>query len=169
MTSRKLLAVFALLTVFAMVLSACGPAATPAPQAAAPTQAPAPTAAPAPTEAPAPTAAPAPTEAPSRRKPPAPAAAASQTMTATDTKYEAVSCDYGGEIKSIEAVDDMTVKFTLCAPDVAFLSKVAFSAFGIHPAAQLKARLGTQRTAGQTHRHRPVRCWTSGSRATASS
>jgi peptide/nickel transport system substrate-binding protein len=143
MTSRKLLAVFALLTVFAMVLSACGPAATPAPQAAAPTQASAPTAAPAPTEAPAPTAAPAPTEAPKPTEAPAPAAAASQTMTATDTKYEAVSCDYGGEFKSIEAVDDSTVKFTLCAPDVAFPSKAAFSAFGIHSAAQLKATAGT--------------------------
>jgi peptide/nickel transport system substrate-binding protein len=143
MTSRKLLAVFALLTVFAMVLSACGPAATPAPQAAAPTQAPAPTAAPAPTEAPAPTAAPAPTEAPKPTEAPAPAAAASQTMTATDTKYEAVSCDYGGEFKSIEAVDDSTVKFTLCAPDVAFPSKAAFSAFAIHSAKQLKETAGT--------------------------
>jgi peptide/nickel transport system substrate-binding protein len=124
------------LTVLAMVLSACGPAAAPAPQAAAPTQAPAPTAAPAPTEAPKPTEAPAPTAAPV-------AAAASQTKTATDTLYEAVSCDYGGEIKSIEAVDDSTVKFTLCAPDVAFPSKAAFSAFAIHSAAQLKADAGT--------------------------
>jgi peptide/nickel transport system substrate-binding protein len=144
MTSRKLLAVFALLTVFAMVLSACGPAATPAPQAAAPTVAPAPTAAPAPTEAPkpteAPTAAPAPTEAPTAA--PA-AAAASQTKTATDILYEAVSCDYGGEFKSIEAVDDSTVKFTLCAPDVAFPSKAAFSAFAIHSAKQLKETAGT--------------------------
>jgi peptide/nickel transport system substrate-binding protein len=146
MTSRKLLTVFALLTMFAMVLSACGPAATPAPQAAAPTKAPAPTAAPAPTEAPAPTAAPAPTEAPKPTEAPtaAPAAAAaSQTKTATDTLYEAVSCDYGGEIKSIEAVDDSTVKFTLCAPDVAFPSKAAFSAFAIHSAAQLKETAGT--------------------------
>ena len=54
-----------------------------------------------------------------------------------------MSCDYGGEIKSIEAVDDSTVKFTLCAPDVAFPSKAAFSAFAIHSAAQLKATAGT--------------------------
>jgi peptide/nickel transport system substrate-binding protein len=142
MTSKRLLTVFALLAVFAMVLSACGPAATPAPQAAPPTEAPKPTEAPAPTEAPKPTEAPQPTEAPKPTEAP-PAAAASQTMTATDTKYEAVSCDYGGEIKSIEAVDDSTVKFTLCFPDVAFPSKAAFSAFGIHPAAQLKETAGT--------------------------
>lgn len=46
-------------------------------------------------------------------------------------KQEAESCDYGGEFKSIEAVDRYTVKFTLCYPDPAFLSKVAFIAFGI--------------------------------------
>jgi ABC-type transport system substrate-binding protein len=39
------------------------------------------------------------------------------------------SCDYGGEFKSIEAVDSLTVKMTLCNPDPAFPSKVAFSAF----------------------------------------
>ena len=38
-----------------------------------------------------------------------------QTASATDTKYAAVDCKYGGELKSIEAVDDNTVKFTLCA------------------------------------------------------
>jgi ABC-type transport system substrate-binding protein len=46
-------------------------------------------------------------------------------------KVEADSCDYGGEFKSIEAVDQFTVKMTLCNPDPAFLSKVAFAAFAI--------------------------------------
>lgn len=46
-------------------------------------------------------------------------------------KVEAPSCDYGGEIKSIEAVDEFTVKFTLCFSDPAFASKVAFSVFSI--------------------------------------
>jgi ABC-type transport system substrate-binding protein len=46
------------------------------------------------------------------------------SMTAPD-------CTYGGEFKSIEAVDAKTVKFTLCASDPAFPSKVAFSVFGI--------------------------------------
>ena len=43
----------------------------------------------------------------------------------------APSCDYGGEFSSIAAVDPGTVKFTLCYPDPAFPSKVAFSVFSI--------------------------------------
>jgi len=43
----------------------------------------------------------------------------------------APDCEYGGEFKSIEAVDAGTVKFTLCYPDPAFPSKVAFSVFSI--------------------------------------
>ncbi|MEP7379117.1 MAG: ABC transporter substrate-binding protein [Chloroflexota bacterium] len=39
---------------------------------------------------------------------------------------------YSGTVKSITATDDHTVVFTLCAGDVAFLSKVAFSVFGIN-------------------------------------
>lgn len=41
---------------------------------------------------------------------------------------------YTGQLKSIEAVDDMTVRFELCNPDPAFLSKIAFSAFAIDDA-----------------------------------
>ena len=44
---------------------------------------------------------------------------------------KAASCDYGGEFAGIEAVDAMTVKFSLCYPDPAFPSKVAFSVFSI--------------------------------------
>ena len=43
----------------------------------------------------------------------------------------APSCDYGGEFSAIAAVDPGTVKFTLCYPDPAFPSKVAFSVFSI--------------------------------------
>lgn len=43
----------------------------------------------------------------------------------------APSCDYGGEFLSIAAADPMTVKFSLCHPDPAFPSKVAFSVFSI--------------------------------------
>lgn len=43
----------------------------------------------------------------------------------------APSCDYGGEFASIAAVDAKTVKFSLCYPDPAFPSKVAFSVFSI--------------------------------------
>ena len=38
---------------------------------------------------------------------------------------------YSGEFKKISATGRLTVEFQLCTPDVAFLSKVAFSAFGI--------------------------------------
>lgn len=54
----------------------------------------------------------------------------------------AESCDYGGELQSIEAVDTLTVKFTLCYPDPALPSKVAFSAFAIHSADQLNSTNG---------------------------
>ncbi len=94
--------VMAMLVIASMALSACGTAATQAPA-----QPQAPTAAPAPTEAP--TAAP---------------AFQGLSKSATD-------CSYGGEFKSIEAVDANTVKFTLCYPDPALLSKVAFSVFSI--------------------------------------
>jgi ABC-type transport system substrate-binding protein len=52
-------------------------------------------------------------------------------------------CEYGGLIKSIEAVDDLTVKFTLCRPDVAFPSKVAFTPFSIIPSEYLESTGGT--------------------------
>lgn len=54
----------------------------------------------------------------------------------------AESCDYGGLFKSIEAVDEMTVKFTLCQPDPAFPAKVAFSSFAINDAEYLQATGG---------------------------
>ncbi len=57
--------------------------------------------------------------------------------------YAADSCDYGGGILSIEALDELTVKFTLCVPDPAFPSKVAFSAFGIQSADYLVETGGT--------------------------
>ncbi|CAN5377903.1 hypothetical protein BH10CHL1_BH10CHL1_09140 [soil metagenome] len=53
-------------------------------------------------------------------------------------KVAADNCDYGGEFKSIEAVDAMTVKMTLCFPDPAFPSKVAFSSNGINDADYLE-------------------------------
>src|SRR5689334_13393521 len=50
----------------------------------------------------------------------------------------AKDCSYGGEFKSIAAVDPMTVKFTLCNPDAAFLSKIAFQTFSVTPASYLQ-------------------------------
>ncbi len=48
-------------------------------------------------------------------------------------KLDSGGCDYGGKIASIEAVDELTVVFTLCSPDPAFLAKIAFTPFGIQP------------------------------------
>lgn len=54
----------------------------------------------------------------------------------------AENCDYGGNILSIEAVDELTVQFTLCSPDPALPSKVAFAALNIHPSEYLEATGG---------------------------
>jgi len=57
-------------------------------------------------------------------------------------KVEAPNCDYGGTIKSIEAVDELTFKITLCSPDPALPSKVAFTAFNIQDKGYLEANNG---------------------------
>ncbi|MDZ7844303.1 MAG: ABC transporter substrate-binding protein [Anaerolineales bacterium] len=45
----------------------------------------------------------------------------------------AESCDYGGKVLSVEAVDDYTVVFSLCKPDPAFIAKMAFNVFAVQP------------------------------------
>jgi ABC-type transport system substrate-binding protein len=47
--------------------------------------------------------------------------------------FGAESCDYGGKVLSVEALDELTVRFNLCRPDPAFLAKVAFVPFAIYP------------------------------------
>ncbi|MBE0688604.1 MAG: peptide ABC transporter substrate-binding protein [Anaerolineae bacterium] len=54
----------------------------------------------------------------------------------------AESCDYGGAFQTMEAVDELTVRFVLCYPDPALPSKVAFSALHIQPAEHLEATGG---------------------------
>ncbi len=39
---------------------------------------------------------------------------------------------YAGQMGSIKAIDAKTIEFTLCAPDAAFLSKVAFTSLAIN-------------------------------------
>jgi ABC-type transport system substrate-binding protein len=56
---------------------------------------------------------------------------------------DAGSCDYGGKVLSIEAVDELTVVFNLCSPDPAFEAKVAFTPFGIQPKEWIDANGGT--------------------------
>jgi ABC-type transport system substrate-binding protein len=53
------------------------------------------------------------------------------------------SCDYGGKIQSIEAVDELTVQFTMCKPDPAFPAKAAFTPFGIQPSEWIAETGGT--------------------------
>jgi ABC-type transport system substrate-binding protein len=58
---------------------------------------------------------------------PAPAAFEPMSLVAPD-------CEYGGKVKSVEAIDELTVKFTMCKPDPAFFAKIAFVPFAIQPA-----------------------------------
>jgi peptide/nickel transport system substrate-binding protein len=125
MKHNKLYILVAILVLFSMVLAACATQATPTEvvSEAPPTEVPV-----VPTEVP-PTEVP-PTEVPTEAPP-----------------YEGLSlmapdCTYGGEFSSMEAVDELTVKFTLCYPDPAFLSKIAFSAFAIHSSDQIVATGG---------------------------
>lgn len=115
---RNLYVLLSLLVLASVVLAACG--GTPATEAPAATE-----------EAPA-TAAPAATDAP----------AATQASAYEGMMVEAPDCEYGGEVKSIEAVDEFTVKFTLCVPDPAFPSKIAFTSFAIQPSEHLEATEG---------------------------
>src|SRR5579859_524372 len=128
-----------------ILVGACAPAATPT---AAPTDTPAPVA----TQAPA-TVAPttAPTSAPATAAPTTAAATVAPTTAATAAptsapfaplSFSAPDCKYGGEFKSMEAVDANTVKFTLCYPDPAFLSKAAFGTLNIQSKAFLDANGG---------------------------
>jgi len=56
-----------------------------------------------------------------------------------DGPAECGSDTNASNISEIRAEDENTVVFTLCSPDVAFLAKVAFSAFGIDDSAYLEA------------------------------
>ncbi len=44
----------------------------------------------------------------------------------------APDCNYGGTFQAIEALDAYTVRFRLCRPDVAFLSKIAFPSLAVY-------------------------------------
>ena len=57
-------------------------------------------------------------------------------------RVEAPSCDYGGILKSIEAVDPYTVVFTTCVPDPSFPAKAAFSSFQIYPSEYVESTGG---------------------------
>ncbi len=134
MSKHRTWALLAGLILVALMVAACGGAAAPT-AAPAPTEAPVaePTAVP-PTPEPEPTAAPEPTATPE----PEPTEAPMELMSAA-----AADCDYGGILKEIAAEDEHTVRFSLCKPDPAFLSKAAFTAFAIQPKEYLEATGGT--------------------------
>ena len=57
--------------------------------------------------------------------------------------FSQAECGDGDYIKAVEAVDAMTVKFTLCSPDPAFLVKIAFTPFFIQPEEWIESTGGT--------------------------
>lgn len=56
---------------------------------------------------------------------------------------------YTGNFKRISATDESTVVFELCNPDVAFLSKIAFSSFAINDTAWLESHIDPAGTTNQ--------------------
>lgn len=147
---KRSLASALLLALIVPIIAACGgtaPTTTqePTAAAAAPTAAAEPTAA-APTAAPEPTAAAEPTAAPAPASEPIGGVTTTNNLMVASVK----ACDaeyagqkYGGLIKEIAAVDKLTVRFTMCAPDPAFPSKVAFSSFAIEPSEYIEKTGGT--------------------------
>jgi len=65
------------------------------------------------------------------------------TMASDLSSVSAESCDYGGKVLSVEATDPMTVVYTLCSPDPAFLAKLAFIPFAVQPSEHLEATGGS--------------------------
>lgn len=57
-------------------------------------------------------------------------------------QIESSGCEYGGTIKAIKAVNDLTIQFDLCEPDGSFLYKLASTSLGIQSAAHLQATGG---------------------------
>lgn len=57
--------------------------------------------------------------------------------------FSAPDCDYGGNFKSIEAIDELTVEVTLCSVDVAFIYNMASMGLSIFPSEYLEATGGT--------------------------
>ena len=56
--------------------------------------------------------------------------------------FSAADCDYGGNLKSVEALDALTVRVTLCNQDAIFEQKAASLGLSIHPAEYVNATGG---------------------------
>jgi ABC-type transport system substrate-binding protein len=85
------------------------------------------------------------TEAPTEAMTEAPTEAPTEAMPEFEGKsLMAESCDQAGIIQGVEATGQYEVTFTLCQPDPAFLSKIAFSVYGIYPEEWLEATAGAE-------------------------
>jgi len=129
----------ALCATAALVFAACGGAASPSPSAAGSQAA---------------------------SQPPASVPAFDQVSYPEDGSSACGTEGYKGQIGSIKAVDAKTVEFALCAPDAAFLSKIAFTSVAIQDADYLEETGG----GGEALFRNPVgtgpyklKAWTSGS------
>jgi peptide/nickel transport system substrate-binding protein len=56
--------------------------------------------------------------------------------------FAAEDCEYGGNFKSIEAVDELTVEVTLCSIDISFVYNMASLGLGVYPSEYLEATGG---------------------------
>lgn len=65
-------------------------------------------------------------------------------------KVEAPDCNYGGEIKSVEALDAYKVKFTLCAPDVSFPAKLTSPVMAVQDSDTLNQTQGNSALLSET-------------------
>lgn len=120
MKANKFFGVLAVLMIASLVLAACQPAATPTTPPEPPAQQPT-----------------TPPELPPAEQPTTPPQAGFEPMV-----YGLETCDnYNGIIKEIAALDELTVRFTLCVPDPAFESKAAFTAFAIQPKEWIEAAM----------------------------
>lgn len=120
MKANKFFWVLAVLMIASLVLAACQPAATPTTPPQPPAQQPT-----------------TPPDQPPAQQPTTPPQAGFEPMV-----YGVESCEnYNGIIKEIAALDELTVRFTLCVPDPAFESKAAFTAFAIQPKEWIEAAM----------------------------
>jgi peptide/nickel transport system substrate-binding protein len=130
MKHRKFYTVLVVILLASMVLAACAPAAP----------AETPVATPPPVEEPEPVVTEPPVEEPTPAMTEEPEATEAPTEPSEAlASFGAESCDYGGKILSIEALDELTVRFNLCKPDPAFLAKIAFVPFSIWPSEWIEA------------------------------
>jgi ABC-type transport system substrate-binding protein len=121
MNKSKIFGLLSVLMILSMVLAACGGAANTTNNTA---------------EEPA-------AEEPAAEEPAAEEPMEEEMMEFEGMSLEAPSCDYGGKISSVVAVDQYTVQFNLCKSTPAFPAIVAFTPFGIQPAEWIAETGGT--------------------------